>query len=60
MTDVTAQQVMSADQAPEFRYYVFTHQPNDDTLQPWLAKQRKQLVRRFTNRKGETVLVIGE
>ena len=59
-TDVTAQQVMSANHAPGFRYYVFTHQPDDDTLQPWLAKQRKQLVRRFTNRKGGTVLIIGD
>ncbi|MEF8753055.1 MAG: hypothetical protein V5B60_03790 [Accumulibacter sp.] len=59
-TDMTVQQVMAGADTGRFRYYVLTHRPNEDTLLPWLAKERKQVVRQFRNPKGETILVIGE
>ncbi|EXI71579.1 MAG: hypothetical protein AW07_03477 [Candidatus Accumulibacter sp. SK-11] len=60
VSPLTGEQLMAADPPPGFRYYLFTHKPDDDKLQRWLATQQKQVIRRFANRKGETILVIGE
>ena len=54
------EQAMSAEQAPNFRYFVLIDKPGDAALQRWMAQQHKQVLSRFSNRKGDTVLVIGD
>ena len=58
--DVTAEQVLAAGQGQEFRYLVLTTKPDDPALQHWLAAQQKRILSQFANRKGETVLIIGD
>ena len=49
---------------PEFlqriRYFVIAARKDDPLLEHWLAEQGKRVLIRFANRKGETVLIIGD
>lgn len=54
------EQAMSAEQAQNFRYFVLIDKPGDAALQRWMVQQHKQVLSRFANRKGDTVLVIGD
>jgi hypothetical protein len=56
----TREQAMSAEQAQKFRYFVLIAKPGDAALQRWMTQQHKQVLSRFANRKGDTVLVIGD
>lgn len=57
---VDREQAMSAEQAQNFRYFVLIAKPGDAALQIWMTQQHKQVLSRFANRKGDTVLVIGD
>jgi len=58
-TGVTGERVITGQEAQGYRYYLFTHKPNNETLQLWLSAQQKHVVRRFENHEGDTILVIG-
>lgn len=57
---LTREQAMSAEHLQEYRYFVLIANPNDPTLQRWMRHQHRRLLGQFVNRKGDTVLVIGE
>lgn len=48
-------------QAPQsFRYFVLTPKRDESTLHPLLAEQHKRVLGRFANRKGDSVLIVGD
>lgn len=57
---VTREQALTAGQSANFRYFVLTAKPGDPTLKRWLAEQHKQILEAFSNRKGDTVVIIGD
>jgi hypothetical protein len=57
---VTREQAMSAEHAQKFRYFVLIARPDDAALQLWMTQQHKQVLTQFANRKGDTVLVLGD
>jgi len=42
------------------RYFVISAKENDPSLENWLAGQGKRVLSRFANRKGETILILGD
>lgn len=54
------QQVMSGEQAEGFRYFVVQEKPDDPELAAWMTQRHKQIRAQFANRKGDTVLIIGD
>jgi len=57
---VTREQAMSGEDAPKYRYFVIVARPDDPAVRLWLAQQKKRILGQFANRKGDTVLVIGD
>ncbi|WP_295485053.1 hypothetical protein [Accumulibacter sp.] len=60
MTGLTREQAMLPEQAQRFRYFVMQAKPDDPDVQRWLSEQHKRVLRQFANRKGQTVLIIGD
>jgi len=60
VTGVTGEQVVTGQDAQGYRYYVFTHKPDNQSLGLWLASRQQHVIRRFENRGGDTILVIGQ
>jgi hypothetical protein len=42
------------------RYFVISAKENDPSLENWLVGQGKRVLSRFANRKGETILILGD
>jgi hypothetical protein len=57
---VTREQLIAAEHMQDFRYFVIVSRPDDVALQRWLVKQGKRILVRFANRKGDTVLIVGD
>ncbi len=57
---ITRETAMSPEHYREYRYFVIDAKVDDPWLQDWLSRQHKQVLTRFANRKGDSVLVIGE
>ncbi len=55
---VTREELMTPYQAAKFRYFVLAPKPGDP-LYLWLTEQRKPVLGQFTNRKGDTVVIMG-
>lgn len=45
---------------PEFRYFVLTSKREDANLSALLEQQHKRVLGRFANRKGDSVLIVGD
>ncbi len=46
--------------AKRFRYFVISAKENDPLLERWLTSQGKRVLSKFANRKGETLLIVGD
>lgn len=57
---VTREQLMTAEVAQKYRYFVFVARPDDAALRHLLEKQGKRTLVKFANRKGDTVLIVGD
>lgn len=57
---ITREAAMSPEHYGQYRYFLIDARGDEPWLQDWLAQQRKQVLARFANRKGNTVLVIGD
>lgn len=51
---------LSPEHAGKYRYFVLEAKAGDPALQQWLQLQHKRVLADFANKKGSTVLVIGE
>lgn len=49
-----------AEYLQKIRYFVIAERKDEPKLENWLAEQGKRVLVRFANRKGETVLIIGD
>lgn len=56
----TREEAMSPAHASEFKYFLVEAGADESWLQDWLNAQHKQVLAQFSNRKGDTVMVIGE
>lgn len=57
---VTREQLMTAEHAQKFRYFVIVARPDDAALQYLLTKQGRRTLVQFANRKGDAVLIVGD
>lgn len=51
---------LSLENADKYRYFVLEAREDDPSFQQWLQQQHKRVLADFANKKGKTVLVIGE
>ncbi|QLC77512.1 hypothetical protein LPB260_22625 [Pseudomonas sp. LPB0260] len=58
--DLTREQAMSVKNASKFRYFLIEAEAEEPWLAEWLDRERRQILSQFENRKGETVLIIGD
>lgn len=56
---LTREEAMSAEHAGDFRYFLIDGRGDEPGLSEWLVEHKLQIINRFANRKGATVLVIG-
>ena len=56
---LSPQQAMAIEHADDFRYWVIEARADEAWLQDWLAANQRRVLASFANRKGKTVLVIG-
>lgn len=57
---ITREDAMSVAHAGEYRYFLIEAHGDEPWLQSWLVQQHKQVLGKFANRKGATVLAIGD
>lgn len=60
LNNLTREDAMSAGRAGEFRYFLIDAREDEPWLGSWLAEHKQRVLAHFANRKGATVLVIGE
>lgn len=53
-------QAMATENAGRFRYFLIEAKLDQPWLQSWLEREKRSVMSKFVNRKGATVLVIGE
>lgn len=58
--DMNREAAMGPDGVGRYRYYLLAAREDEAWLQSWLAQQHKRILARFANRKGDSVLVIGD
>lgn len=51
---------LSPEQAGKFGYFVLEAKADDPSFQQWLQQNHKRVLADFANRKGKTVLVVGD
>lgn len=57
---ITREDAMSPAHVGEYRYFLVEARGDEPWLQAWLAREHKQVLEHYANRKGATVLVIGD
>lgn len=57
---LTREEAMSPEHAGDFRYFLIDARDDEPWLSGWLAEHKQRILARFANRKGATVLVIGQ
>lgn len=57
---LTREEAMSAEHAGDFRYFLIDGRGDEPWLGAWLVEHKQRIITRFANRKGATVLVIGQ
>ncbi|NMY94966.1 hypothetical protein [Pseudomonas proteolytica] len=60
ISEFTREEAMSPANAGKFRYFFIEARGNEPWLTGWLAERNLRIVERFANRRGATVLVIGQ
>ena len=51
---------MSAESAEQYSYFVIEAEEDEPWLQSWLGARQRKVLAQFANRKGDTVLIIGQ
>ncbi len=54
------EQAMSAESAEQYSYFVIEAEEDEPWLQSWLGARQRKVLAQFANRKGDTVLIIGQ
>jgi hypothetical protein len=57
---VTREQAMTMENSPKYRYFAIVARPDEPALQLWMTQQQKRILGHFANRKGDTVLIVGD
>lgn len=60
MVGPAREQLLIGEQSQAFRYFVMQGKADDPALQQWMTQQHKRVLSQFANRKGSTVLIIGD
>jgi hypothetical protein len=60
LNSLTREEAMSLEHAGDFRYFLVDARGDEPWLSGWLAEHKQRILARFANRKGATVLVIGQ
>ncbi|WP_343045147.1 hypothetical protein [Pseudomonas atagonensis] len=58
--DLTQEQAMSPAHVADYRYFLIEGTGKEPGLNEWLAAHKLRIIERFANRKGATILVIGQ
>jgi 4-amino-4-deoxy-L-arabinose transferase-like glycosyltransferase len=54
------EQALSTEHAGEFRYFLLEAERGEPWLEDWLVREQRPVLSQFANRRGDTVLIIGE
>lgn len=57
---ISREEALTADSAARFRFFVLTSRAGEAQLQQWMAENKKRIVEKFSNSKGDTVTIIGD
>jgi uncharacterized Tic20 family protein len=57
---ITREAAMSPEHYGRYRYFLIDAHGDEPWLQDWLVPQHKRILTRFANRRGDSVLVIGD
>nr|WP_189673765.1 hypothetical protein [Pseudomonas khorasanensis] len=57
---LTREQAMSAEHAGQYRYFLIEGKGDEPWLSEWLVAHKMRIIERFANRKGATILIIGQ
>lgn len=57
---ISRDEALSAYSATRFRFFVLTTKAEDARLQQWMAENKKRMVQKFSNSKGDTVTIVGD
>ncbi|MHC8302095.1 hypothetical protein [Pseudomonas sp. ZS1P83] len=60
LNSLTREEAMSPEHAGDFRYFLIDARGDEPWLSGWLEEHKQRILARFANRKGATVLVIGQ
>ncbi|WP_213940062.1 glycosyltransferase family 39 protein [Pseudomonas sp. dw_612] len=60
LNNLTREDAMSPAHGGEFRYFLIDARGDEPWLAAWLTEHKQRILARFANRKGATVLVIGQ